>query len=282
MSGLAGRPVRRRAAGVKDLASAMVKEFGDKDLLSYASAIAFQVLFALVPLALAALALMGFLGLEQVWEDRMAPEIQEQLPDDGFAVVDRTVAQILGEQRGLWLSFGLAFALWQMSGAIRAATSPLNQIYEVEEERPWLRRIVMSVLLAAAIAPCLGLALLGASLGSELVEPLGLGTLAGIGAFLVRWGLAIALMLAALWLLLHFAPATPRKARWVSAGSAIVVGTWVVASLGYGWYVQSIASYESVFAGLASVIVLMTYIYILSVAFLAGVQAEAVLQRQRR
>lgn len=273
----------RYAANLRDLrglAQDVIKGFGDYDLLSFASAIAFQVLFSLVPLALAGLAVLGFLGLGDVWDNEIAPTVKEQVPEDAFSVIERTVDQIFAERRGLWLTFGLGFALWQVSGAVRAAMGPLNTIYETDERRSWLRRLAVSVGLAAVIAPCLLLALIGISLGDDLSAAMGLEGVAAAAAFVVRWAIGIALMFVAIWLILRFAPARSDDVRWISFGSGLVVAVWVLASLGYGLYVSQIASYGHLFAGLASVIVLMTYVYVLAVAFLAGVQADACWRRR--
>ena len=45
----------------------------EHDLLTYASAIAFQALTSLIPLALLVLSIMGFLELDDVWTEDLAP-----------------------------------------------------------------------------------------------------------------------------------------------------------------------------------------------------------------
>lgn len=259
-----------------------VDSFAEHDLLSFASAIAFQALFALVPFALAGVALLGFLNLEELWSSELAPELREQLRPDAFSVVDRTVDQILGERRGLWLTFGLGFALWQVSSAIRATSGPLNVIYETEDERPWWRRFLVSLALAAAAAPLVvGAALLvqgGPRLVRTLDAPDGLHALLST----LRWPVAGALLFVAVYLIIRFVPAKPQSFGWAGVGSVFVVASWLVASIGFGLYVTRVADYGTVFGSLASVIVLMTYVYVASVALLFGVQLDACVRREVR
>jgi uncharacterized BrkB/YihY/UPF0761 family membrane protein len=53
-----------------------------------------------------------------------------------------------------------------------------------------------------------------------------------------------------------------------------------VMSLGFGIYLSEVASYDSIFANLASVFVLITYLYLSTMIFYAGVQLDAVVRRQ--
>ena len=212
----------------------------------------------------------------------MRPTVHDQLPNDAFAVVNRTVNGILAHRRGLWLTFGLAFTLWQLSGAVRATTGPLNRVYGFDEDRPWWRRIGSSLLLAAVIAPCLLLAVVAITLGNDLVALAGApGWFVSI-SWVLGWAAGLALLLLTIWLLLRYGPARSPDWGWASLGSGVVVGGWVVATLIYAWYVSSVASYGSLFGGLASIIVALTYIYILALVFLGGVQLDALLRERLR
>ena len=251
-----------------------VRSFADHNLIAYASTVAFQVLLALIPLALTAVALLGFLDLEEIWESDIAPVVQERVQDDAFSVIDRTADEILGEQRGYWLTLGAALALWQVSGAVRATMTPLNLIYGAEEERSWWRRLRVSLGLALAIGPLVVGAALLIQAGPRLVRSLDLPAGLAVIANVARWGVALALLATAVWLLIKFAPANPQPLAWAGVGTVFVVASWVVASLGFGLWVAFVADYGSVFAGLATVYVLLTYLYLSSLALLFGIQLD--------
>ena len=51
-------------------------KYAENDLLTYASAISFQVFFALIPLLLFALGMIGLLSLDEAWKQDIAPEIE--------------------------------------------------------------------------------------------------------------------------------------------------------------------------------------------------------------
>jgi membrane protein len=259
------------------LVRATVERFVEQDLLSYASAVAFRVLYALVPLALAVLAFLGFFGLGEVWTESIAPDVEDQIDANLFAVVDDTVRSILDERRTVWLTFGVAFAVWQVSSAVRAVSGPLNVLRGDEEQRSTLRRVSVSILAALAITPLLVLAMLSITIGHRATAPLDLGPVGSVATFVLRWGITVVAMLIVVGVVLRFAPCRPEPRRWRSLGPLLVVGSWLVSSLAFALYLREIADYESVYGGLASIIVLLSYLYLLAILFFLGVQADDVL-----
>ena len=97
--------------------------------------------------------------------------------------------------------------------------------------------------------------------------------------FLARWGAAAVLLLIAVGLVLHYAPETDQPLGWVTFGSVLVMAGWVVMSLGFGVYLREIADYNSIFGGLATVVVLIAYLYAAALVFLGGVQIDALARR---
>ncbi len=263
---------------MKGLLRELVERFADRDLLTFASAVAFRVLMAIVPMALTAAALLGYLGLQETWNAELRVEARDTLSPDVFRLVDRTAQDALGSKRGLWLTFGVLFTLWQLSAVVRSTSGPLNLAYEVEEDRPWLERTIGSLLTALVILPLLLGVIVCIAFGDDLTESLGIG-LAPV-AYLVRWGFSAVIMLTIVWLLLRFTPAVRQQAQWVSVGSLLVVGGWLVGAAGYVVYLKHIASYESVFGNLASAFVLLSLLYMLAVVFLGGAQVDALLRRR--
>ena len=123
--------LQRIASPTRELLAAYERN----DLLTYASAIAFQVFFALIPFLLFVLGLLGGLGLDGVWTDDVAPTLRDNASPAAFEVVDSTVRNVLGGKQGFWLTIGLLITIWEMSGATRAIMGVFDRIYESEGER---------------------------------------------------------------------------------------------------------------------------------------------------
>jgi membrane protein len=251
----------------------------EQDLLTYASAIAFQVLTALLPLALLVLSIMGFLNLDDVWTKDLAPQVKEQVSPNVFGVIDDVARHTLGSRQGWWLTVGLVFTLWQTSGVARAIMGALSRVYGDGEDRSFVRRYLTSFALGIAVAVCVLGALAIVRFGAAIVGLEDVGWAGKSVLIVVQWSAALALLTTAVWVLLRFAPAHPGPHRWVSFGSALCVIAWVVTSAVFGFYVTDVADYGSIFGSLATAFLLMTYLYISACAFLIGAEVDAIVRQ---
>jgi membrane protein len=251
----------------------------EQDLLTSASAIAFQVLTSILPLALLVLSIMGFLALDDVWTKDLAPQVKDQVSMNVFAVIDDVARRTLGQKQGWWLTAGVVFTLWQTSGAARAIMGALSRVYGDGDDRSFLRRYLTSFALGIAVVVCVLGALVIVRFGASVFGLDDAGWLAQAALAVVQWGAALALLTTAVWVLLRFAPAHPGPHRWVSFGSGLCVIAWVGTSIVFGFYATDVADYGSIFGSLATAFLLMTYLYLSACAFLIGAQVDAIVRR---
>jgi membrane protein len=263
-----------RALSLRDAVGLLVRAYDENDLLTFASAISFRVLFSIIPLALFALSLLGGFGLSEVWTRDIAPQVADSTSRAAFRVIDQTVREVLGQRQLFWVTFGAVIAVWGMSGAMRAVMDVLDRVYECRNERTFWARMRASVVLAIAV----GVLLLSATAVMQvapLLVPHGVG---GAVVRVLRWPLDVALLLGVIGVLLQFGPSSRPPLEWVTFGSLVAVAAWVVTSLGFTWYLTSVADYGSVYGNLATVIVVMEFLYLSSIAFLTGVQLDAIVR----
>jgi membrane protein len=265
------RKVSRRRA--KRAAAAIAKQFTEHDLLTYSSAIAFQVLYAVMPLALLALAALGVVGWDSLYTQHVAPALKSSLSHDAYDIANRTAQKIMHGKRFWWSTLGLLVVLWGAGAALRAMMTPLNAIYGARENRSWLRRITVSIA-GGAVA----IALIGSALLIALLAPLvNLHGIVAVGFWLLRWGATLALLVLAMATILYVVPAKKRPVAWVSVGSALSVVCWVVATLGFGAYVSAV-SYQSFYGAIAGLVLLLIYLHLSAIAFLLGVVVDSLLR----
>jgi membrane protein len=262
---------------VRRLATDVLRTFSQHDLLTYSSAIAFQVLYAAVPVGLAGLAALGLLGGESLYTHHMADTLRADLSPDAFEIVDRTARRAMTSNRGFWLTVGLLVTLWAAGAAIRSMMTALNATYGTTEHRSWHNRLLLSIGVGALVTACVCAALL-AVLGGRLVHPDGVPR--PLVDF-VRWGVALAFLGAANAMVIRFVPATNRPVQWVSVGSLLSILCWLVATIAFGAWV-SFVPYSSVYGALATVVLLLMYFHIAAVAFLLGVVVDSALRDEVR
>ena len=269
---------RDGGTSLKTVVADVWQGFDTNDLQTSASALSFQVLTALVPGMLFVVGLLGFLGLESVWQDDVRPPFAEQVSPAVLKIADDTVSNVLGSQQLWWITIGAALAAWQLSGAVRATMGVLNRIYGTKETRGWKRRYGVSVALSVAVG---ALALLAVS--TVFLIPLvdgdpstALALVEGIG----RWLVAGALTMLSVGLLVHFCPNREQQLGWVSLGAGLVVVGWLGMTGGFFLYLTRLASYGTVFGNLATIVVLLGYLYASAVVFLGGLRLDALLRER--
>jgi membrane protein len=249
-----------------------VDAFARHDLLTYASAIAFQVLKSMIPLSLLAVAVLGASGRQDVWESHVVPALRSHLNRPAYRAVDYGAHKIFAHDSAPLIVFAAFLTIWYVSGAIRGIMGGINRIYEVKEARPTWLRWVVSFGLAIAIVACIA----GAGL-LVVVTPDAGGALEFL-TLPLRWIGALLLLSLGAGLLVRVAPATRRPKKWASAGGVLVVGTWFVTTLVFRWYVGSIANFKTAIGQLTVFIVLMVYVYASSIVFLVGVELDELIR----
>src|SRR5919106_1008280 len=233
----------------------IVDAFRRNGLINFAASISFLIVLSLVPLLLFLLALLGFLQLDEIWRDEVAPEVRASLSDAAYRLLDDTATRVVTDKQGWWLTGGFALALWEISAATRVTMTALDRIYGFRRRRSFFELFPRSVGLGLAMG------------------------VAVVAAFAGRWLAAAAVLGAGVALVVHHGSATRQTLPWVTVGTFLVMAAWIGMSILFGIYVTYIASYGSVFGNLATFFVLLLYVYASSIAFLAGVQADACLRR---
>lgn len=262
---------------LRELTRDVVRSFQRNGLPNFASAMAFQVVLAMVPFLLFLLALLGLFDLEEVWRSDVAPEVRRNVSQPAFQLMDDTVTQVLSQRQLWWLTVGFAVTLWELSAATRVTMTALDRIYGYPRQRNILELLPRSLALGGAMGVCVVTAIAIVRFGPLLVSD---GPVVAVLSFLVRWLLAAAVLGVGVGLIVRYGSATRQPAPWVSFGTGLVLLAWVLTSIAFGLYVTYIASYASVFGHLATFFVLLVYVWLLANAFLVGVQADACVRKR--
>jgi membrane protein len=247
-------------------------------LLDHASAIAFQVLKAAVPLTLLGIGLLGALGQEKVWAQTLYPGFKDHLQPTTASAINSAVERIFSTNSAGLIALATVMVIWYVSGLVRAVMGSLNDIYETDETRSWKIRFPLSFALAFGVAVCV----VGAGVVVTAGPALARHGLAGVMVSIGRWLVGIALLALAIALLVRFAPAEKRAKRWATAGSALVIGAWIGATLIFELFVGHVANFKTPVGSLTVFLVLIGYVYTSSIIFLVGVQLDELLREDAK
>ena len=257
-----------------------VKEFIDDEMSTYASALAYQMLFSLFPFILFLIALIGFLHLPDFFSWlRLQSELV--LPPQALEQVNPVIDQLQQSKGGL-LSVGIVIALWTASAGVRLMMSAMNAAYDVPEGRPVWKRIPLSIFYTIGIAGMLLAAAALMVLGPQVME--WIAAQVGMQEFIVtlwtivRWPAIVVLMMVAVALIYYVMPDVKQKFKFITPGSVLAVVVWIIASLGFGYYVKTFADYNAMYGSIGAIIVLLLYFYISAAVLLLGAEMNAVIE----
>ena len=263
---------------VKDLGRRVIHEIQEDDCWGRAAQLAYYFLFALFPFFLVLTTLLGYLPVPNLM-DRLMEMLAEMLPGDALRLVQDNVREIMTSQRGGLLSFGILAALWTSSSAITAIVDGLNRAYDVQEGRPYwkvrLIAVVLTVGLSLFIIVSLVLLTFGPQIGGWIADQVGLGSVFQIAWNLLRWPVIVGLIVLAMALVYYVAPDVEQRWQWITPGSLVAVVGWLLASLGFSFYVNNFASYNATYGSIGAVIVLLTWMYVSGFFVLLGGEINA-------
>lgn len=262
----------------KDLARRAIKETIDDGCPGLAAQLAFYFLLALFPGLLFVVSLLAYVPVGAALRDAVG-QLEAILPAEIIELIRAQLEQVLAGGHGGLLTIGIAGAIWSSSSAITAIITALNRAFDIDEWRPfWKRRVVSIVLtlgLAAFVVVAFALVVSGADAARWMAEQLGFGGWFARLWPLLRWPVALVLVVLAVDLVYHFAPNTKARWAWITPGALVATGLWLAVSLGFKLYVQNFPSYTAVQGAIGAVIVLMLWFYLSGFALLVGAELNA-------
>jgi membrane protein len=258
-----------------------IKKFNEDDMAVYAAALSYQLLFSIFPFMIFLLALLSLLNITEIF-DWLVNQAQILLPERASELVTNIVEQLRSGASGA-LSFGAVVGLWSASSAVRMTMHALNVAYEVEDPALWKRfplSILYTVLLAVLVIAAATLMLIGPRLAAWVAKLVGLGDVFTTVWTWARIPVGVVLLVLVAALIYYLFPNTGQPFRLISPGAVLAVIVWVVASLGFSWYVANFASYNAVYGSLAGAVVLLLYFFISAAIVLVGAELNSELYHQ--
>jgi membrane protein len=252
---------------------------------SWAAALAYHALFAIVPFLALLVVLLWLLGIGNFFIEGLTDQTSSAALQGPTA---EAVEQWIGIEQseyqtlGGWISFAIisiSIAVWSVSDGIRTLTRALNTAYEVEETRPSWKRYGVSFFyaLGLAVMVILGCALL--LIGPELVgRVVGLVGLDEMFISLWTWlrlPVALVLLMLAVSIVYWAVPNVNYPYRLITPGAALAVIVWILASLGFSFYLANFANYSAVYGSLGLAFVLLLYFYTSASVLLLGAEVNA-------
>ncbi len=263
-----------------------VQEFSEDKLSDWAAALTYYGLLALFPALIALVSIVGVVGNPATTTRTLTQIVAKIGPASTAQTLAGPISSITANRgtAGLGLVLGLGAALWSASGYVGGFMRASNVIFETPEGRPvWKLRplqmllTLVSVILTAVVA--LSVVLTG-PIVDAVAAPLGLGGAAVTAWNYAKWPVLVLIVLVMIALLYYATPNVKvRGFRWVLPGALFALLLWLLASLGFAFYVANFGSYNKTYGTLGGVVVFLVWLWITNLALLLGAELNA--ERER-
>ncbi len=281
-----------RPARLREFWSRVYQKSAEDDIFFMAGAISFNLLIAVVPLFLLAIGLLGYVLRARYGDpseviigllENYVPAIEGDI--DPLAVIELVVDELVNSRAGYSI-VGSLLLVWLSTRLVSTVRIALREVFDVRVSHGLVRGkifdmqvvVLGGVLLLSNVAITVFLQSLG-GWGTDLL---------GIPAdFLGATERALAQLLAftstwALFALVYWY-VTARQITWRTAlmAATVMAVSYELMKWGFSWYVTSVADYSSAYGNLATIVVLLFWIYYVSVVFvLSGEVAQAYTTRK--
>jgi membrane protein len=261
-----------------------IRHFLADDGWAIASHIALSTLMALFPFLIVVTAVAGFFFGSKELADEAARILLEAWPKEVAGPIALDIAGVLTDTRGDVLTFGILFALYFASSGVESLRVGLNRAYNAVEQRSWwllrLESIGYVLVGAVAILAFSFLVVLAPLIWGKLL--LYVPMLAPFSGLITRYAVAalvlvIALMIVHLWL-----PAGRRTFGQIAPGIVATILLWLISGEVFGRYLANYAfAYVSMYAGLASAMIALVFLYVCASIFIFGGELNSVIAKAR-
>ena len=253
-----------------------------------AAQIAYQLLFALPFLMLFFWHLLGLFGTDPGKLHGMFVVLKSFLPPDPKVqdILDSAVASVVVTgSSGLLANFGIFFGIYLGTVFIATISRALSQTQGVRQDRHWWSKYIVSFFLlfwfGLTILFCFNAMVFGETLAgiAEVNFQLSIPLQRWVGAlnlpliWLALIGLALVLYL--------LTPENYLTVRQALPGAVFFSSGWIVVTKLFQLYVEKYNRYNPTYLALASIIMLLTWMYLTCLFLLLGGKLNMILRQER-
>jgi len=267
------------AAKVRAVVSKLPERISEHNLTLIAAGVAFYAFLALVPALIAFVSVYGLVADESD-VTRQVEDLGSSLPTEVSDFLVYQLTQIVNaSSAGVSIAavIAIALALWSASSGVAALVTGIHVARERDEPKGFVAKRGKALALTMGAIVLLGIVLIVVIAAPSLIRDAGAGS-AGRTAFdILRWPLLAAVMVVGVALLYRLS-AGESPIQWlgfISPGALVATGGWIVASGLFAVYTANFASYGKTYGALASIVVVLLWLWLSSLVVLVGAEVDA-------
>jgi membrane protein len=252
----------------------VVKGFGKGVLVTRASSIAFNLLMALLPASIFLFTLIPFIPVPN-FKQELIRLFESITPSEAHTFLETTIVEVITNKRGGLLIFMFFATIVFSTNGIHAIIHAFVVSSHKFRTRSWVNQRKISIVLLLVVILMIALSGFLLIYGKMLINRL--EELQYLEKYLVyyllqtlKWIITISFLFLTISFLYWMAPARRSDFRFISPGSIVATFLFILTSIGFSAYVNNFGPYNQLYGSIGTLIVIMIWLYLNSIALLIG------------
>lgn len=254
-----------------------IRKINDDDLMPWASMLTIYLLLSVFPIVIV---LTEILSRTTLNNPELLSYWLELMPESVNDTINSIAVELVGKQDNSVIPAAVIITLWSASRGMMAIIKALNKAYEVKERRSFIQLRLMAFIYTIGLIVLIVLTLSLIVFGNTLLGlvpdwiqiPSALSTLISAG----RYGLTVIFALIFFISLYNACPSETMGFRKVLPGAFIASIGLIGVSVGFSFYINYLSNLSYLYGSLTSVIILILWLFIVSVVIMVGGEVNAV------
>ena len=257
-----------------DISSFFIKEINNGSLTTRASAIAYNFFLAIFPAIIVLFTMIPYIPIEN-FQQVLMTTLKDLMPSNVYSAVESSIQEIVMRKRNDLLSFGFIFSLWFAIGGIAALINAFNASYHDRENRTWLNRQLLSMILIVIFCMLISIAvilIIFSGIVLNILEARNILTNKFLIALFLngKWLIILICTFLSISSLYFLAPAKHSKFRFFTPGSILSSLIIIITSVGFSAYINNFGTYNKFYGSIGTLIAFLIWLFVNSLVLLIG------------
>jgi len=243
-----------------------------------AAGVAFYAFLALIPTLVAFISIYGLVA-NPADVTRQVKDVASALPKEVQNFFVYQLTSIIHANRtgvSVTLIVAVALALWSASGGMAALVTGVHVALDREQPKSYVKKRGKALLLTIGAIVFLGVVIFVIAAVPPLLSNVGLASAGRIVLGILRWPILAAVMVVGIGLLYRVSVKDGPRG-WlgvVTPGSVVAMVGWLIVSALFAVYTANFSSYSKTYGALASIIVLLLWLWLSCLLVLLGAEVD--------
>lgn len=270
---------------LKNVLRFVIKGFGKGVLVTRASSIAFNMLMAFLPASIFLFTLIPFIPVPNLKQE-LIRLFENLTPEQAYSFMQATIIDVITKKSGGFLIFMFIATIIFSTNGIHATINAFVVSSHRFRSRTWIDQRKISVILLLVVFFLIAFAGLLLIFGKMLMAKLVVlhylkKNLVYYLLMVLKWVVIALFIFLAISFLYWLAPVKRSDFRFISPGSIIATFLFILTSLGFSAYVNHFGQYNRLYGSIGTLIVIMIWLYLNSIALLIGFELNVSIKAAR-